>query len=54
MPVREELNSEVENRRLMRTIKGGSKDFGIHILAIGVADERGFSLSKCSSVFCGS
>ena len=40
----EGLEGIMENRRLMRTVKGYSGSDGIHILAIEVADERGFSL----------
>jgi len=39
MPVIKGLEGIMENRRLMRTIKGVSGNVGIYILSIGLADE---------------
>jgi len=33
----------MQNIWLIKTIRSGGKNFGIHILSSGVADERGFS-----------
>ena len=43
MPVSKGLEGIMQNRRLMRTIKGNSGNVDIHILSIEVADERCFS-----------